>query len=77
MIVAYACGLYVLCVGILERNYFYRGGGENVKPEKNRNFLKKKGPNSKLPLQYRLKTYKFFRSLMEKRTSLLDSSHEI
>ena len=36
-----------------------------------------KWKNSKLPLMYKLKKWKFSRSQMTKRTSPLDSSHEI
>ena len=49
---------------------------EECKTREKSNFHEK-WQNSKLSLQYRLKTYKFSRSLMMKRTTPLDSSHEI
>ena len=50
--------------------------GGNYKTWVNLNFSEK-GQNGKLPLQYRLQTCNFSRFWMTKRTSSLDSSHEI
>ena len=47
------------------------GGGENVKPRENQNFLKK----GKMVVS--IKIQNFSRSRMTKRTSLLESSREI
>ena len=48
-----------------------RGGGENVKPEKNSIFLK----NGKIVIS--VENQKFSRSRMTKQTAPLNSSHEI
>ena len=50
---------------------------EACKTWENFNFTEKLAKKGKLPLQYRLKAYKFSRSWMMKRTSPLDSSHKI
>ena len=52
------------------------GGGGQCKTREKSIFFEK-WENSKLPKEYRLKTWKFSRSRMTKRTSPLDSSREI
>ena len=60
-----------MCV-ISRRNSFKGGGGgENVRPRKNPDFLRK----DKMVIS--VKVLNFSRSLMMKRTSPLESSHEI
>ena len=68
MIVAYACD----CMCYVWE--FREGGG--YKTLEKLNFSEKKA-NDKLPKLYKLKTWKFYRSQMTKRTLPLDSSHKI
>ena len=60
-----------MCVGFRNEILLTGGRGENVKPRENLNFMK----NGKMIIL--VKFWNFFRSRMIKRTSLLESSHEI
>ena len=74
MIVAYACDLNVyVSVNFGDEILLMR---EECKTQVNLNFSEK-WENRKLPLQYRLQNWNFFRYQITKWTSSLDSSHEI
>ena len=74
MTVAYACDLNVyVCVNFKDEILLRC---EECKIRVNLNFSQN-WQNGKLPLQYKLQTWNFFRSRMTKRASSLDSSCEI